>query len=56
MSKKNQTKMTNRSYNFGRKLDGTIATEEDWDKWRKEFFKEEEDLYAEYLLNKLDNM
>ncbi len=30
-----------RSYNFGRKLDGTIATEQDWEKWREEFWEKE---------------
>lgn len=32
---------TPKSYNHGRKLDGTSATAEDWDKWREEFWEQE---------------
>lgn len=32
---------TPRAYSFGRKLDGTTATKDDWDKWREEFWIKE---------------
>jgi hypothetical protein len=32
---------TPHSYNFGRRLDGTIATEQDWEQWREEFWRME---------------
>ena len=45
---------TQRSYNFGRKLDGTVATDADWAKWKEEFWNKEEALCEEYLINNLD--
>ena len=52
---------TGRSYNFGRKLDGTKATEEDWDKWREEFWEQEAKLAfkwdaIEYKINPIDDI
>lgn len=43
-------KTTPRSYNFGRKLDGTIATKKDWEEWREEFWFQESMIYSDILV------